>query len=408
MFSEFLVRRYIKEYEKTDLSEVRGRYGYLSGRVGILANIILFATKLATGIMINSIAFIGDALNNLTDAAASLVTIIGFKLASKPADEEHPFGHGRIEYIAGLIVSFLVILVGYELFRSSVDRIIHPVAVSFSLPAFLIIVFAILTKSWLFLFNRFLSRAIDSKALRATAYDSLSDMIATGCIGISLIASLFTTFPLDGYVGIFVSVIILYSGISLTKDTISPLLGEVPDQELIAKISRKILSYEKVVGIHDLIVHTYGPGQYMASIHVELPANQGIIEMHEYTDMIERNVAKELGILLTIHMDPLNVDCEEIMKMQEELVRILVELPAVLSFHDFRIVGKGERENLVFDAVVRNGTSKDQEKELRQNITRKVQEKHPYYHCVITFDQNDMLINENILQTNNEQVHKKR
>ncbi len=391
MVSQLLVRL-IKDHEKTESSEVRNKYGYLSGVVGIGANIVLFAVKLITGIMINSIAFIGDAFNNLTDAASSVITILGFKLASKPADEEHPFGHGRIEYIAGLIVSFFIMLVGYELMKSSIGRILHPVPVVFSTPALLIIIFSITLKTWLFFFNRYLSKAIDSKALLATAFDSLSDTVATGCIGISLIASLFTSFPLDGYVGIIVALLILYSGFSLTKETISPLLGEVPEQEIIKKISQKILGYEKVVGIHDLIIHTYGPGRYMASIHVEIPADQDILEMHEYIDLIERRVTRELGILLTIHMDPLNNDSEEIMKMQDELSHILKVFPHILSFHDFRIVGKGERKNLVFDVVVKNGITWDEEKVLRQEIIQQVQEKHPHYHCVITFDQNDMLI----------------
>lgn len=394
MFSQFLVRSFIKDHTKTKLPEVRGKYGYLSGIIGILANLVLFAAKLATGLIINSIALIGDALNNLTDAASSLVTIIGFKMAGKPADAEHPFGHGRVEYIAGLIVSFLVILVGYELFKSSIGRIINPVPVNFSLPAFIIILFAICTKGWLFLFNRFLSRTIDSKALLATSFDSLSDMFATGCIGLSLFASLFTTFAFDGYVGLIVAAIILYSGISLTKETISPLLGEVPKQELIVRISRNIRSYDKVVGIHDLIVHTYGPGKYMASIHVELPADQDIMEMHEYIDMIESQVGREMGILLTIHMDPLNVDSEELKKMMDVLDQILKEFPEVLSFHDLRIVGKGKRENLVFDVVIKKGITHEEEKKLRQAITGKVQQLHPYCNCIITFDKNDMLINE--------------
>lgn len=394
MLSQFLVGSFIKNHTETKLPEVRGKYGYLSGIVGIIANIILFTVKLATGLIINSIALVGDAFNNLTDAASSLVTIIGFKLASKPADEEHPFGHGRIEYIAGLIVSFLVILVGYELLRSSFDRIIHPIPVNFSLPAFLIIVFAISSKGWLFLFNRFLSQAINSKALLATAFDSLSDMIATGCIGISLVASLFTSVIFDGYIGLLVAAIIIYSGITLTKETISPLLGEVPEQELITKISRKIGSYEKVVGIHDLIVHTYGPGKYMASIHVEIPSNQDVMDMHEYIDMIESQVSKEMGIILTIHMDPLNIDSEEVRKMTEKIDIILKEFPEVLSFHDLRIVGRGQRENLVFDVVVKKGVTLEEERKLRQVITQKVQQQHPFCNCVITFDQNDMLINE--------------
>lgn len=394
MLSQFLVQRFIKDFEKTKLHEVRGRYGYLSGSVGILANLILFTVKLTTGLIINSIAFIGDAFNNLSDAASSLVTILGFKLASKPADEEHPFGHGRLEYIAGLIVSFLVILVGYELLKSSLDRIIHPVLAHFSLPAFLIVIFSIVTKGWLFLFNRFLSRAIDSQALLATSMDSLSDMIATGCIGISLLASLFTRFPFDGYVGLIVSAIILYSGVTLTKDTISPLLGEVPEQELVVKISQKIRSYEGVVGIHDLIVHTYGPGRHMASIHVEILADQDIMQIHEYIDRIEGQVAQELGILLTIHMDPLNPNSEEIRMMHEELTQILKKFPEVLSFHDLRIVGQGERVNVIFDVVVKRGIGLEQEQILRKAIHQSVQDKHPYYNCIIKFDQNDMLITE--------------
>lgn len=394
MFSSFLIKKTIKDYDDTNLPEVRGRYGYLSGIVGIIANTALFAVKLATGLLINSIALIGDALNNLTDAASSLVTIIGFKLASKPADVEHPFGHGRVEYVAGLIVSFLIILVGYELLKSSFDRIINPAAVSFTWSALIIIILAVALKYWLFLFNRFLSHKIDSKALRATAFDSLSDAAATSCIAFSLIASKFTAFPLDGYVGLAVAGLIIYSGITLTRETISPLLGEVPGKELVEKISSKVRSYNKVVGIHDLIVHSYGPGKYMASLHVELPSNLGIIEMHEYVDLIERETANELGILLTIHMDPLNTDSEEIMRMQEELDKVLAEFPQVLSFHDFRIVGKGERENLVFDIVVRNGTKTEEEKNLCRNISRKVQEKHPHYHCVITVDQNYIILDE--------------
>lgn len=394
MLSQVLVRRFIKNHEKTESSEVRGKYGYLSGIVGILANIILCAVKLTTGLMINSIAFIGDGLNNLTDAASSFAIILGFRFASKPADVEHPFGHGRMEYITGLIVSFIVMLVGYELFKSSIDRIIHPVPVKFNLAAFLIIIFAILIKSWLFLFNRFLSRSIDSKTLLAVAFDSLSDMIATGCIGLSLIASLFTTFPFDGYVGLVVAGIILYSGISLTKETISPLLGEAPEQELVSKISQMVGSYEMIEGIHDLIVHTYGPNQYMASIHVEIPANKDIIEIHECIDIIERRVAKELGVLLTVHMDPLNVDSEEVMRMKEETSQILKEFPEILSFHDFRIVGKGDKENLVFDVVIKTGTNKEEQKKLRSGIIQKVRAKHPHYQSIITFDQNDMLINE--------------
>ncbi|MFZ7101760.1 MAG: cation diffusion facilitator family transporter [Peptococcaceae bacterium] len=386
MFSQFLIRLFIKDYQKTKDPRVRAKYGYLSGIIGIIANLVLFTVKLITGLALNSIAFIGDALNNLTDVVSSLVTILGFKLAGKPADAEHPFGHGRLEYIAGLIVSFLVILVGYELLKSSLDRIIHPVSVSFTLPAFLIVIFALFMKCWLSLFNRRLARTINSQALSATSLDSLSDMISTGCIGLSLLASLWSDFPFDGYVGVIVAGIILYSGISLTRETINPLLGEVPEQELVKKITDKIRSYEGVVGVHDLIVHNYGPEQYMASIHVEVPSDKDIMELHELIDHIERQTAGELGILLTIHMDPLNVDSAEIQKIRAEIARILRGFPLILSFHDFRIVGKEERENLIFDIVVKSSLTQQEEQELRRAVIRKIQEKHPHFNCIITID----------------------
>ncbi|HHV65952.1 MAG TPA: cation transporter [Peptococcaceae bacterium] len=392
MFSKFLVKTFIPNHTQTDCPEVRKKYGYLSGTVGIVVNVLLFGLKLATGLIINSIALIGDALNNLSDAASSLVTLAGFKLAGKPADKEHPFGHGRIEYIAGLIVSFLIILVGYELLKSSVERIIHPVPVNFSLPVLFTIVVAILLKGWLFFLNRMIGKRINSHALLAAGIDSLSDMVATGCIGLALLASLFTAFPLDGYVGVLVSLLILYSGISLTKETVSPLLGEVPEKELIAKISQTIRRYEKVLGIHDLIVHTYGPGHYMASIHVEVSSKEDIMEIHEYIDRIEHQIQEELGILLTIHMDPLNLDSRELRQIQEEMKPILHNFPIVIGMHDFRIVGKGERKNLLFDVVVADKTNKEEEAKLAQAINRQVQEIHPYYNCIINFDYNDMLI----------------
>ncbi|MDR3271343.1 MAG: cation diffusion facilitator family transporter [Peptococcaceae bacterium] len=390
MLSKALIRIFIGRTAPERL-KARERYGLLSGAVGIGVNTLLFVIKLATGLFINSIAFIGDAFNNLTDAASALVTLISFKIASKPADKEHPFGHARVEYIAGLIVSFLVILVGYELFKSSLGRILHPVQVSFSLPALGIVVLALLVKGWLFLFNHTLAREIHSQALLATAWDALSDMFATACIGLSLCASLLTALPLDGYAGLLVAGVILYSGVKLTKDTISPLLGEAPQTSLIQQISKKILSYEEVRGIHDLIVHSYGPGQYMASIHVELAADLGVLAMHEYTDRIERQMAQELGLTLTIHLDPLNPDSAEIQHMQEELTEILQAFPQVLSFHDFRMVGQGETENLLFDLVVHPGMSREEIRQLRQAVADQVRERHPQYFCVISVDQNDML-----------------
>jgi cation diffusion facilitator family transporter len=358
----------------------------LAGIIGIFANLVLFTVKLVTGLAINSIAFIGDAFNNLTDVLSSLITILGFKLAGKPADEEHPFGHGRMEYIAGLIVAFLVLLVGYELIKTSIGRVLNPVTVNFSIPAFFIAILAILVKGWLFLFNRYLGKTINSQALSASALDSLSDMFSTTCIAISLLASLVTSLPFDGYVGILVSGLILYSGYSLVKETINPLLGENPDLELVKQIKKKVLQHPEIIGIHDLIIHSYGPGRYMASIHVEVSATEDFTEIHELIDHIERQCAKELSILLTIHMDPINTECEEVSKLQKEMEVILEDFPEVISFHDFRIVGKEDKKNLIFDIVVKREVTPQEENQLRQSIINKVREKHPHFHCIITID----------------------
>lgn len=386
MLSRFLVRLFIKDHEDIENPDIRSKYGYLAGIIGIFANLVLFTVKLVTGLAINSIAFIGDAFNNLTDVLSSLITILGFKLAGKPADEEHPFGHGRMEYIAGLIVAFLVLLVGYELIKTSIGRVLNPVTVNFSIPAFFIAILAILVKGWLFLFNRYLGKTINSQALSASALDSLSDMFSTTCIAISLLASLVTSFPFDGYVGILVSGLILYSGYSLVKETISPLLGENPDRELVEQIKKKVLQHPEIIGIHDLIIHSYGPGRYMASIHVEVSATEDFTEIHELIDHIERQCAKELSILLTIHMDPINTECEEVSKLQKEMEVILEDFPEVISFHDFRIVGKEDKKNLIFDIVVKREVTPQEENQLRQSIINKVREKHPHFHCIITID----------------------
>lgn len=386
MLTNFLLRTFIKDHLNTSNQEVRKKYGILSGIIGIFINVLLFIVKFSIGLIVNSVSIMADSFNNLSDVFSSVVTILGFHLASKPADEEHPFGHGRIEYIAGLIVSFLIILIGYEFIKTSIIRILHPEPLIFNLTALLIIIFSILSKVWLAIFNRRLGLAINSHALAATSLDSLSDSISTACVAVALIASKWTTLPLDGYIGIIVSGIILYSGITQTKETISPLLGEASPPELAKSLTELVLSYDGVENVHDLIIHSYGPGRYMASIHAEVPADNDIMALHELIDKVEREVSAKLNLVLTIHMDPVNKDSAEIKSIKKEIENILSSFPQVISYHDFRMVGKGEVKNLLFDIVVKPGITSKEEQKLIKDISSGISGIHPYFDCIIHAD----------------------
>jgi cation diffusion facilitator family transporter len=386
LLSKFLITHFVKDYPNTEDNKVRESYGYLGGIVGIVTNFILFCVKLVIGITVNSIAVTADAFNNLSDTISSIITIAGFKLASKPADKEHPFGHGRIEYISGLIVSFMVMYVGVEFTKSSFSKILNPTAVSFKLIPFVLILLSIVAKIWLSSFNKYVGKAINSSALQASSLDALSDVISSSSVALALLLSKWISFPIDGYIGIFVSLFILYSGFSLVKETIGPLLGEAPDAEFIQKIENKVLNYNYVVGVHDLIVHNYGPGRIMASIHAEVPADSDIVDVHEVMDKIEREISKELNLFLVIHIDPLNQNCEKLSNAKKELSNILSLFPEVISFHDFRIVGDGNVKTLIFD-IVTKATSKQSNIELlSDSITKEVKKIHPQYETLITVD----------------------
>lgn len=387
MLSKFIVHKFIPNHQDTANNEIRKKYGLLGGIVGIIVNLLLFAFKLFAGLAVNSIAMMADAFNNLSDVASSCVTIFGFVMAGKPADKEHPFGHGRLEYIAGLIISFLVILIGYEFFKSSLQRILNPTPIEYNHLALIILLGAILAKGWLALFNRYLAKAINSQTLSASSFDSISDVISSSCVVLSLLLSRWTTFPLDGYIGLVVAGIIIYTGISLTKDTINPLLGEPAPPELVEALITKVISHPEIINTHDLIIHNYGPGQYLASIHAEVPANADIMEIHELIDQIEKDVAQELNMILSIHMDPINQDSSEYQKSFQELSEILTRFPDVLSFHDLRIVGQGEKKNILFDIVVKPGFAPEQGQDLIKEINAQVQELHPHYNCLIDIDQ---------------------
>lgn len=381
MLTKFLISRFIKDYHNVQDEKVRESYGYLGGFVGIILNILLSTVKLIIGLFIHSIAVIADAFNNLSDVASSVITILGFKLASKPADKDHPFGHGRIEYISGLIVSFMVILVGIQFVKASFQRIRNPQKVTFDLLSSFIILLSILMKIWLSRFNNYLGKAVDSKALQASSFDALSDVFTSSTVLFSIVLSKWVSFPIDGYIGIVVSLFILYSGISLIKDTLNPLLGEAPDPRFVKKIGDSIMKYEYITGVHDIIVHNYGPGRCMVSVHAEVPCDISVVKIHEIIDKAEKEISKELNIFLVIHMDPINTDSEEVAYDREELLKILKNFPSVKSIHDFRVVGDGENKNLIFDVVV-----SDFDHTLCEEINKSLKKLHPHYNAIITVD----------------------
>lgn len=388
MFLKFLVSRFIKNSNEVKDEVVRSSYGLLAGIVGIVINILLFIIKLTVGLLSKSIAVTADAFNNLSDAASSVITIIGFKLSSKPADKEHPFGHGRIEYISAFIVSFMVLLVGFEFVKSSFERILHPTSITFEVIPFILLLISIFAKVWLSRFNSFIGKTIDSNALKASSLDALGDVFTSSTVALSFIIAKFTSFPIDGYIGMLVALFILYTGYSLIKETLNPLLGEAPDRELVEGIKKGVISYKYITGVHDLVIHNYGPGRCMASIHAEVPCDISIVSIHEVIDKAERELSKNLNIFLVIHMDPINTNDAEINATREDLNKLLKQFPMVKSMHDFRVVGEGEKKNLIFDLVIEyaKSFSSEDEEELKNSINKSLKQLHPQYNSVITVD----------------------
>ena len=388
MFSNFLVKRFIKNYDNISDVKVRGDYANLAGIVGIITNTLLFIIKLSVGLLSNSVSILADAFNNLSDAASSIITIVGFKRANKPADAEHPFGHGRIEYITAMIVSFMVMLVGIQFVKTSFQKIINPTLVTFELLPFILLLISIGFKFWLSKFNKTIGNKINSSTLKATATDAMGDVFTSTTVVISFLLSKFTTFPIDGYIGIVVALAIVYSGFSLIKETLSPLLGEPPDPVLVSDITDMVMSYDNITGIHDLIVHNYGPGRIMASIHAEIPSNIDIMEIHHIIDTAEREISKKLNIYLVIHMDPICVDTDEIIEARNMVKDVLSKYEDVKSFHDFRVVGENNNKNLIFDIEVCPTCLANEisSAKLLDNIEKDIKEKAPEYNCVITVD----------------------
>ena len=384
--TDFLVNKFIKDSTNIESTEVRTRYGMLASVVGIFCNVLLFSVKLTIGLILSSLAVTADAFNNLSDAASSIISFIGVKMAGKPADAEHPFGHGRIEYIAALIVSFLVIEVGFTFFKSSISKILHPEEISFDLIPFVILILSILVKLWMAFFNNKLGKRIDSKVMLATAADSLGDVITTSATVLSIIICHFTSINVDAIAGLIVSAIVIWSGISIAKDTLEPLIGERVPEELYQKITDIVESYDGIVGTHDLIVHNYGPNRSMATIHAEVPNDVNIEVSHEIIDKIERDVKKDLNILLVIHMDPVEMRDEEVLSLREKTSRIVHALDPKLNFHDFRVLKENEQRNLIFDLVIPDSYSEKDANRVMHQLVSLLHEMDENVECIITLD----------------------
>lgn len=384
--TDFLVNKFIKDSTNIESTEVRTRYGMLASVVGIFCNVLLFSVKLTIGLILSSLAVTADAFNNLSDAASSIISFIGVKMAGKPADAEHPFGHGRIEYIAALIVSFLVIEVGFTFFKSSISKILHPEEISFDLVPFVILILSILVKLWMAFFNNKLGKRIDSKVMLATAADSLGDVITTSATVLSIIICHFTSINVDAIAGLIVSAIVIWSGISIAKDTLEPLIGERVPAELYQKITDIVESYDGIVGTHDLIVHNYGPNRSMATIHAEVPNDINIDVSHEIIDKIERDVKKDLNILLVIHMDPVEMRDEEVLSLRDKTSRIVHALDPELNFHDFRVLKENEQRNLIFDLVIPDSYSEKDANRVMHQLVSLLHEMDENVECIITLD----------------------
>ena len=384
--TDFLVKHFVKDYEHTEKVSVRTAYGVLASMVGIFCNVFLFVVKFVIGLLVHSVSVTADAFNNLSDAGSSIISFAGVKIASKPADAEHPFGHGRMEYIAALIVSFLVMEVGFTFLKDSFGKIKSPEILNFQLMSVVILVLSIGVKLWLGLFNRKLGEKIDSKVMMAAFTDSMGDVLTTTVTIVSLIIFKVTGVNIDGFVGIGVALVVMWAGFGIAKDTLEPLLGEAVDPEEYQKIKRFVESYDGVVGSHDLIVHNYGPNRSMASIHAEVPNNVSIEASHEVIDRIERDAIENLGIFLVVHMDPIEIEDEHVLMIRNRANQAIAEIDDSCTIHDFRVVDGQKQINLIFDLVVPREYDKEKQSEVERSLCEKMKEQDERYEFVITVE----------------------
>ncbi|MCD7827846.1 MAG: cation diffusion facilitator family transporter [Clostridiales bacterium] len=380
-----LSKIFIKNSDGLTKNQLLQSYGTLCCVVGIVLNAVLFALKYFAGVLSGSIAITADAFNNLSDAGSSVITLVGLKLAGKKPDPNHPFGHGRVEYLSGLAVSVIIVVVGVQLFLASVDEIKNPSDIDTSVISFVILIFSILVKGYMFYYNRQIGKKINSSGMKATAIDCLGDVAATFVVLVSTVIAYFTDFHADGYCGILVSLFIIYAGIVSARDTVSPLLGSPPEKEFVDSVEEIVMSYDKIIGIHDLVVHDYGPGRVMVSLHAEVDGKNDIFELHDVIDNAEHRLSKELGCIAVIHMDPIETDNENVTAAKETAERAVKQTDESITIHDFRIVPGKTHTNLIFDIVVPY-TVKLSDDELKNTISRQIKNEKENYFAVINID----------------------
>lgn len=388
--TRLLIKLFIRDSENTGSEAVRMRYGVLSGAVGIALNTLLSLFKLIFGSAAHSIAVVADGVNNLFDAVSSIISLIGFKISGKPADKEHPFGHGRVEYVSALTLAFFILITGVELIKGSVDKFTNPEPTVFSVPAAVTLAVSIAAKLWLALFNRSIGRRIDSVAVNAVFADSIGDIAATSCSLIALIASGFTSLPVDAVMGIIVACFVIFTGIGIIRDTMGPLLGEPPGKETVDKLQKLVLSHDGIIGIHDIVLNSYGHSRVIGSLHAEVPADADLLTAHDMIDLIEREVREKLGIELSIHMDPIMVDDEETDRFRALVTETVKEIESDATIHDFRVVDGPTHTNLIFDVVLPY-KSKLSEEQFRAEVEKRVRQRNGKCFCVINIDRSYVL-----------------
>lgn len=388
--TRLLIKLFIRNSENTGSEAVRMRYGVLSGAVGIALNALLALFKLIFGSAAHSIAVVADGVNNLFDAVSSIISLIGFKISGKPADKEHPFGHGRVEYVSALTLAFFILITGVELIKGSVDKFTNPEPTVFSVPAAVTLAVSIAAKLWLALFNRSIGRRIDSVAVNAVFADSIGDIAATSCSLVALIASGFTSLPVDAVMGIIVACFVIFTGIGIIRDTMGPLLGEPPGKETVDKLQKLVLSHDGIIGIHDIVLNSYGHSRVIGSLHAEVPADADLLTAHDMIDLIEREVREKLGIELSIHMDPIMVDDEETDRFRALVTETVKEIESDATIHDFRVVDGPTHTNLIFDVVLPY-KSKLSEEQFRAEVEKRVRQRNGKCFCVINIDRSYVL-----------------
>lgn len=382
---QLLAKKYIQDYQNYESEKVRNAYGSLTSIVGIGNNIILFGIKFLAGTLAGSVSIRADAINNLSDAGSSLIALISFKLSSKPADEKHPFGHARYECIASMVVACFIMMLGWNLLLESVDKILHPGMVTFSWLSCIILIISIAIKAWMYFYNHKYGKLLSSTMMEATATDSLSDAMSTSGVLISTIVSPLIHFNLDGYMGIIVAILIIIAGFQIVQNALDELLGKAPEIEMVQDLEKKIMSYEGVIGMHDLMIHDYGAHKTFGSVHVEVDASNDVMELHDMIDNIERDIQKEMGIHMVIHMDPVNVNDPLTNYLKEICINYLHEIDEQLSLHDFRIVSGSTHTNIIFDVLVPFCLKKSNQ-EILKELNEKMTQLDGVYYLVITFD----------------------